>query len=137
MMKKLKYFYHEVHDVDKRCNMSDFGAEKVSGFRPERGYGYFEFKEEEYLKLHKNVVLLHKVFKHYEAYALIFFIIPCMVACMHSQRTDLCILDLEPSSFVLESIALISLVNIKFHRLALTILSGLVYLFKATRLEEN
>jgi hypothetical protein len=41
--------------------MGVFGAQKNPGFRPESGYGYYEFKEEEYLKVHKNVILIHKV----------------------------------------------------------------------------
>lgn len=60
-MNKVKKYY-ELHDVHERCNMGDFGALKIPGFRPENGYGYFEFKKEEYLKLHKNIVLIHKVY---------------------------------------------------------------------------
>lgn len=61
-MKKIKkYFHYKVYDVYERCNMGDFGAQKVPGFRPETGYGYYEFVEDEYLKPHKNVVLVHKV----------------------------------------------------------------------------
>ena len=81
-MNKLKGFFHyNVYEVHERCNMGAFGAQKIPGFKPERGYGYFEFKEEEYIKPHKNVVLKHKVLMitRIVVVALIFFIIPCTV----------------------------------------------------------
>lgn len=49
---------------------------------------------------------------------------------------DLFILGQEPSSFVLVITALILSAGIRFHHLAYTILSGIIYSFKATHVGE-
>ena len=63
LMEKIpKNIYRIVCDVCEKCKMADFGAQKILNFKPEMGYGYYEFKEDaEYLNLDKNVVLMHKV----------------------------------------------------------------------------
>jgi hypothetical protein len=53
--------HYDVYDIHKHCNMAEFGRRHIPGFRPELGYGFFEFKEEEYLKPHKAVILIDKV----------------------------------------------------------------------------
>lgn len=54
--------HYNVYDVKKRCNMASFGRECIPGFRPDLGYGYYEFKfQDEYFKSHKRVILIHKV----------------------------------------------------------------------------
>lgn len=53
--------YNEVYEVDKTCNMAEFAKQKIPGFRPELGYGYYEFKQEEFLEPEKKVVLIDKV----------------------------------------------------------------------------
>lgn len=63
MEKIPKNVHYLVYYVPKKCNMAEFGAraQGILGFKPEVGYGYYEFQMKEYLKLHKNVVLMHKV----------------------------------------------------------------------------
>ena len=56
-----KNVYCKVFNVTKRCNMDVFSEQRITGFKAEMGYGYYEFKEEEYLKPQKNVILMHKV----------------------------------------------------------------------------
>ena len=53
--------HYEVYDVHKPCKMAEFGRSHIPGFRPESGCGFFEFKKEEFLKLHKAVILIDKV----------------------------------------------------------------------------
>ena len=54
--------HFEIFDVNKPCNMAQFARSHIPGFRPELGYyGYFEFKQEEFLEPEKKVVLVHKV----------------------------------------------------------------------------
>ena len=50
-----------MYDIPNKCKMEELRAQEIFGFKPEMGYGYYEFKEEEYLNLNKNVVLMHKV----------------------------------------------------------------------------
>ena len=59
------HLHYDLYDVPKKCNMAIFGAQKNPGFRPDKGYGYYEFVGKEYLKPHKNVVLMSKVCKTY------------------------------------------------------------------------
>lgn len=61
MEKIPKNVQYSMYDIPNKCKMADFGAQEILGFNPEMGYGYYEFKEEEYLNLDKNVVLMHKV----------------------------------------------------------------------------
>lgn len=54
--------YYTIYNVHTRCNMEEFGRKYIPGFKPEMGYGYYEFKQEdEYYKPHKRVILIHKV----------------------------------------------------------------------------
>lgn len=53
--------YREIHGVEKQCNMEEFGRRHIPGYKSELGYGYFEFKEPECLKPHKNVIVVDKV----------------------------------------------------------------------------
>ena len=57
--------HYEVYDVHKHCNMAEFGRHHIPGFRPELGYGFFEFKQEEFLMPHKAVILVDKVHTGY------------------------------------------------------------------------
>ena len=54
--------YHELFEVEKPCNMVAFARQHIPGFRPELGYGFYEFKQEELLKPKKKVVLIDKVY---------------------------------------------------------------------------
>ena len=53
--------HYEVYDVDKSYNMAEFAKSKIPGFKPEFGYGYYEFKQPEYIEPEKKVVLVDKV----------------------------------------------------------------------------
>ena len=53
--------HYELFDVYKTCNMMEFARHHIPGYRPELGYGYYEFKQEELLEPEKNVVLVDKV----------------------------------------------------------------------------
>ena len=53
--------YYDLFDVYKSYNMVSFAKDQIPGFRPELGYGYYEFKQEELLEPEKNVVLIDKV----------------------------------------------------------------------------
>ena len=62
MMDRVRETVHyEVYDIYESCNMVQFARSYIPGFRPERGYGYYEFKQEEFLKPEKKVVLVDKV----------------------------------------------------------------------------
>ena len=54
--------YRQLFEVKERCNMTAFARKNISVFRPDLGYGYYEFKQEELLKPKKNVVLIDKVY---------------------------------------------------------------------------
>ena len=61
-MKVCETVHYEVYDVQKSCNMVKLAKHHIPGFKPELGYGYYEFKLEEFLKPEKNVVLVDKVY---------------------------------------------------------------------------
>ena len=54
--------YFDVIDVEKQCIMSKLLKERVPGFTPGVGYGYYEFVEDQTFDPEKNVVLLDKVY---------------------------------------------------------------------------
>ena len=60
MMDEIRNYY-VIYDVDKDCNMTSFGGCNIPGFKIKGGYGYYEFKEPEYIKPHRNVMLVDKV----------------------------------------------------------------------------
>ena len=61
MMDKVRAHY-TIQKVDRKCKMATFGRKRLPGFKPEMGYGYFEFKHrDEVFKPQKQVILLHKV----------------------------------------------------------------------------
>ena len=53
--------HRAIHVVDKQCTMEEFGRRFNPVFKAELGYGYFELVHREYLKLHKNVIIMDKV----------------------------------------------------------------------------
>ena len=55
--------HYTVYDVYEECTMAEFGRSHIMGFKPEQGYGFFEFtkEKEEYFKPHKLKMLLHQV----------------------------------------------------------------------------
>lgn len=53
--------YNEVYAIQKQCNMNEFGRRHIPGYNSELGYGYYEFTEPEYLKTHKNVIVMDEV----------------------------------------------------------------------------
>ena len=55
--------HYSIHEIPEHCDdtLESYGKRHVPGFRSESGYGYFEFTEPEYLKPHKNVILMDKV----------------------------------------------------------------------------
>ena len=53
--------HREVQIIDEQCTMEEFGRRFSPVFKAEQGYGYFEVAHDEYLKLHKNVILMDKV----------------------------------------------------------------------------
>ena len=55
------YEYYAIYDVSESSNMADFGSLCIPGFKTERGYGYYEYREPEFIKPHKNVILMDKV----------------------------------------------------------------------------
>ena len=59
-MKKVRE-YNAIYDVNENSNMATFGRCCIPGFRMERGYGYYEFREPEFIKPHRNVILVDKV----------------------------------------------------------------------------
>lgn len=62
MMERVSETVHfDLFDVDETSNMMKFARQYIPGFRPELGYGYYEFKQEELLEPEKNVVLIDKV----------------------------------------------------------------------------
>ena len=64
-MDMIGYSVHRaVYVVDEQCNMEEFGRCYNPVFKAELGYGYFEFTEMEYLKPHKNVIVMNKVYVH-------------------------------------------------------------------------
>lgn len=62
-MEKIQSESHGVIcNVEEPCKMEAFGRRHIPGFKPETGYGYFEFTQEEFLKTYKNVILMDKVY---------------------------------------------------------------------------
>ena len=55
--------HYDVYDIHKSCNMAQFARAHIPGFRSELGYGYYEFKQNEFLEPEKEVVLTDKVLK--------------------------------------------------------------------------
>lgn len=53
--------HYSIYNILKRCNMAEFGRKNIPGYKSERGYGYYEFMQDEFHKLHKKVILVHKV----------------------------------------------------------------------------
>ena len=53
--------HRAIQIVDKQCTMEEFGRRFNPVFKAELGYGYFELAHEEFLKLHKNVIVMDKV----------------------------------------------------------------------------
>ena len=53
--------HYEICDVNENCNMTSFGGYNIPGFKIKRGYGYYEFTEHEFIKPHRNVILVDKV----------------------------------------------------------------------------
>lgn len=53
--------FYNIYDVEETCYMAEFAKQKIPGFRPELGYGYYEFIQEEFLEPEKEVVLMDKV----------------------------------------------------------------------------
>ena len=61
-MDRIGYSVHRaVYPVDNQCNMEEFERRYNPVFKAELGYGYFEFAQREYLKAHKNVIVMDKV----------------------------------------------------------------------------
>ena len=55
--------HHSIYEIPEDCDdtVENYGKWHIPGFRSESGYGYFEFTKPEYLKPHKNVILMDKV----------------------------------------------------------------------------
>ena len=53
--------HHNIFIVTKRCKMAEFGRRHILGFKPEYGYGYYEFTVDEFFKPHKKVILVRQV----------------------------------------------------------------------------
>ena len=53
--------HYTVYDIHEKCTMAEFGRDHIPGFKPEFGYGYYEFTQKEFYKPHKKVILIHKV----------------------------------------------------------------------------
>ena len=53
--------HHSIYAIKKKCNMAVFASRHIPGFKPELGYGYYEFKEDEFFKPHKKVILVAEV----------------------------------------------------------------------------
>ena len=60
--------HYTVYDIKKECNMVHFGRDHIPGFKPELGYGYYEFTQNEFYKPHKKVILVHKVCRYYDSF---------------------------------------------------------------------
>ena len=43
-----------IYNIRKRCNMAEFGKKHIPGFKPDLGYGYFEFTQDELFKPQKK-----------------------------------------------------------------------------------
>ena len=120
--------YYDLFDVYETCNMVDFAKHQIPGFRPELGYGYYEFKQEELLEPEKNVVLIDKV-KINPSGITLFKI--------HVSRMASCLLDLGHNSFALEEVINLKISGRKGHHPAWITQSGNTSLFRAIQLKEN
>ena len=60
MMDRVRAHY-STYNVYKQCKMAEFGRRHIPGFKPELGYGYYEFTQKEFFKPHKKVILVHRV----------------------------------------------------------------------------
>ena len=38
--------HYSVYNVYEECTMEEFGKHHIPGFKPEHGYGYFEFTKD-------------------------------------------------------------------------------------------
>ena len=47
--------------VQSQSELEEFGRRYNPVFKAYKGYGYFEFKQKEQLKLYKNVIIMDKV----------------------------------------------------------------------------
>ena len=36
--------HYSIYDSDVKCKMADLGEKNIPGFKPEMGFGYYEFK---------------------------------------------------------------------------------------------
>ena len=88
--------HYEVYDIHKRCNMAEFGRRHIPGFKPESGCGFFEFKQQEYLKPHKAVILVDKVS---DVIIMLININTELCKTIFNRKSG-CSLELELSSFV-------------------------------------
>ena len=53
--------HHSIYAIKRKCNMAEFARRQIPGFKPELGYGYYEFKEDGFFKPHKKVILVTEV----------------------------------------------------------------------------
>ena len=54
--------HYSIYKIHKKCKMAEFGRKCITPeFRPELGYGYYEYTQDEFLKPDKRVILVHKV----------------------------------------------------------------------------
>ena len=56
--------HHSIFIVKKQCKMEEFGRRHIPGYKPEYGYGYYEFTKDEFFKPHKKVILVRQVGLH-------------------------------------------------------------------------
>ena len=51
----------KIFDVSERCNMAQFGKDRINGYDQSNGYGHYELTEKQHIALTNRIILMGKV----------------------------------------------------------------------------